>query len=148
MVKRQRVKIGLHIFEYYTLQFMLDLLCGQLFLCSGSWFFIAYQPYARAPNTYWNYIFTFKFKQSSYLFSLKNSHPCQDLNPGLPRYQADMLPIELSWLGCQHKICFQTVSLKTPLSECYVIHGLDTITKQNILHLCEMWLSLKRKHYF
>ena len=26
------------------------------------------------------------------LFSLKNSRPCQDLNPGSPRYQADMLP--------------------------------------------------------
>ena len=25
----------------------------------------AYQPYARAPNTYWNYIFVFKFEQSS-----------------------------------------------------------------------------------
>ena len=34
-----------------------------------------------------------------YLFSLKNSRPCRDLNPGLPRYQVDMLPIELSWLG-------------------------------------------------
>ena len=28
----------------------------------------------------------------------KNSRPCCDLNPGLPRYQANMLPIELSWL--------------------------------------------------
>ena len=37
--------------------------------------------------------------KSSYLFSLKNSRPCRDLNPGPPRYQADMLPIELSWLG-------------------------------------------------
>ena len=35
----------------------------------------------------------------NYLFSLKNSRPCRDLNPGLPRYQADMLPTELSWLG-------------------------------------------------
>ena len=59
--------------------------------------FITYQPYARAPNTYWNYIFVFKFEQSSYLFSLKNSLPCRDLNPGPPRYQADMLT-ELSWL--------------------------------------------------
>ena len=25
--------------------------------------------------------------------------PCRDLNPGPARYQADMLPIELSWLG-------------------------------------------------
>ena len=41
----------------------------------------------------------FKVEQSSYLFSLKNSRLCPDLNPGLPRYQADMLPIELSWLG-------------------------------------------------
>ena len=44
-------------------------------------------------------IFVFKFEQSSYLFSHKNSRPCRDLIPGPPRYQADMLPIELSWLG-------------------------------------------------
>ena len=25
------------------------------------------------------------------------------MNPGPPRYQADMLPIELSWLGSKHK---------------------------------------------
>ena len=31
----------------------------------------------------------------------ENSRPCRDLNPGRPRYQADMLPIELSWLGCR-----------------------------------------------
>ena len=35
----------------------------------------------------------------NYLFSLKNSRPCQELNPGPPRYQANMLPTELSWLG-------------------------------------------------
>ena len=35
----------------------------------------------------------------SYLVSLKNSCPCRDLNAGPPPYQADMLPIELSWLG-------------------------------------------------
>ena len=34
----------------------------------------------------WNYIFVFKFEQSSYLFSLKNSHPSRDLNPGPPQY--------------------------------------------------------------
>ena len=62
-------------------------------------FFIAYQPNTRAPNTYQNYIFVFKFEQISYLFSLKNSRPCRDLNPGPPWYPADMLPIELSWLG-------------------------------------------------
>ena len=35
----------------------------------------------------------------NYLFSLKNSPPCQDLNPGPPQYLADMLPTELSLLG-------------------------------------------------
>ena len=30
---------------------------------------------------------------------MKNSRPCRDLNPGPPRYQADMPPTELSWLG-------------------------------------------------
>ena len=35
----------------------------------------------------------------NYIFSLKNSHPCWDLNLGSPRYQAYMLPTELSWLG-------------------------------------------------
>ena len=29
----------------------------------------------------------------------ENFRPCRDLNPGPLRYQADMLPIELSWLG-------------------------------------------------
>ena len=48
-------------------------------------------------------IFIFKFEKFSYLFSLKNSRPCRDLNPGPPRYQADMLPIELSWLGSSLK---------------------------------------------
>ena len=33
------------------------------------------------------------------LFSLKNYRPRWDLNPEPPRYQANMLPIELSWLG-------------------------------------------------
>ena len=28
-----------------------------------------------------------------------NSHLCRDLNPGRPRYQADMLPIELSYVN-------------------------------------------------
>ena len=41
----------------------------------------------------------FKFKLINYLFSLKNSRPCQDLKPGPPQYQADMLPTELYWLG-------------------------------------------------
>ena len=44
-------------------------------------------------------IFLFIFKLISYLFSLKNSRPCWDLSPGPPLYQADMLPIELPWLG-------------------------------------------------
>ena len=47
----------------------------------------------------YKHILVFKFEQSSYLFSLKNSRPCRDLNPGPPWYQADMLSIELSWLG-------------------------------------------------
>ena len=46
--------------------------------------------------------FHFKFKKISYLFTLKNSRPCLDLNPGLPWYQANMLPIELSWLFIKH----------------------------------------------
>ena len=36
---------------------------------------------------------------SSYIFSLKNYRHCRDLNPGPPRYKADMLPIELSRIG-------------------------------------------------
>ena len=53
-------------------------------------FFIAYQPCARAPNIYWNYIVAFKFE---------SINPCRDLNPGPPKYQAHALPIELSRLG-------------------------------------------------
>ena len=49
-------------------------------------------------------IFVFKSEQSSYLFSLKSSRPCRDLNPGPPWYQADFLPIELSWLGYWRQI--------------------------------------------
>ena len=68
------------------------------------------------PSLCQDVIFIFKFEQSSYLFLLKNSRPCRDLNLGLSRYQADMLPIELSWLGLQSvlskncnyiKTCFQ-----------------------------------------
>ena len=33
------------------------------------------------------------------LFSLKNYRPCLDLNLVPPRYQANIQPIELSWLG-------------------------------------------------
>ena len=40
----------------------------------------------------------FKLELFNYLFSLKNSRPCWDWNPGRPRYQANMLPTELSWL--------------------------------------------------
>ena len=40
----------------------------------------------------------------NYLFSLKTSHPCRDLNPGPPQFQTDMLPTELSWLGCKQII--------------------------------------------
>ena len=36
---------------------------------------------------------------SSFLFRINNSCPRRDLNPGLHRYQAHMLPTELSWLG-------------------------------------------------
>ena len=50
-------------------------------------------------------VFKFEFEQSSYLFSLKNSRPCQDLNLGPPRYQADMLPIDLFWLGSVWGLC-------------------------------------------
>ena len=38
----------------------------------------------------------------NYLFSLKNSRPCRDSNPGPHRYQAYMLPTELSWLGYKY----------------------------------------------
>ena len=66
-------------------------------------------------NTYWNYMIRKRdhiLCPTSYLFSLKNSRPCRDLNPGPPRYQADMLPIELSWLGCCFFIRSHLPSLK------------------------------------
>ena len=43
-----------------------------------------YGPYFSHNYTYWDYIFVFKFEYISYLFSLKNSRPCRDLNPGPP----------------------------------------------------------------
>ena len=64
-------------------------------------------------SLYWNYIFVFKFKQSSYLFSLKNSCPCRDLPGFEPRTSlvpSDMLPIELSWLGINHLMQLSTTS--------------------------------------
>ena len=39
----------------------------------------------------------------NYLFSLKIFCPCRDLNLGPPRYQVDMLPTELSWLGLNYR---------------------------------------------
>ena len=44
-------------------------------------------------------VYTLNLKDpSSYIF-IEKSRPCQDLKPGPPQYQADMLPTELSWLG-------------------------------------------------
>ena len=40
----------------------------------------------------------------NYLFLLKNSRPCWNLNPRPLWYQADLLPTELSWLGSYHCI--------------------------------------------
>ena len=78
------------------------------------------------------YIFVFKFEQSSYLFSLKNSRPCWDLNPGPPRYWADMLPIELSWLGywAHSLICGYKLSKtkNVPVIICYVHWGSEIWT--------------------
>ena len=54
--------------------------------------------------------------QLNYLFSLKNYHPCRYLNPGPPWHQTDMLPTELSWLGCfqyYYSISFGTFQLIT-----------------------------------
>ena len=41
------------------------------------------------------------------LFSLKNSRLCRDLNPEPPRYQADMLPTEQSWLWLLGEVGWQ-----------------------------------------
>ena len=43
---------------------------------------------------------------TSFLVRINNSHPCWNLNLGPPRYQVDMLPTELSWLGSSHTIFF------------------------------------------
>ena len=43
------------------------------------------------------YHVTFKIKKKTFLFSIINYLPCQDLNMGLPRSQAAMLAIE-QWL--------------------------------------------------
>ena len=47
---------------------------------------------------------------------MKNSRPCQDLNPGPPQYQADMLPIELTWLQFQFKSMYLGKSKLTKLA--------------------------------
>ena len=51
---------------------------------------------------------------TSFLVRINNSHPCQDLNPGPPWYQADMLPIELSWL--LPNIAFRLIGTSTTFS--------------------------------
>ena len=50
-----------------------------------------------------HYTYNTNYNSSCY-FPLINSHPCQDLNPGPCRYQANMLPIKLSWLGSGFKV--------------------------------------------
>ena len=48
-----------------------------------------------------------------YFFSLKNFCPCRDdLNSGPPRYQADMLAIELSWFKLEMKLGWKLELLK------------------------------------
>ena len=105
-----------HHYTYYTLQIILDL----------------WSTICQSAD---NYIFTSKFEQSSYLFSPKNSRPCRDLNPGPPRYQVNMLPIELSWLGSKnlftniYKLFF------------YKIRRLLTIPNQSNLKVCSSFKS-------
>ena len=56
------------------------------------------------------------------LISLKNYLPCRDLNLGSPEYEADVLPIEPSGLGCSKKRsnlkslldCFKLPTLTVP----------------------------------
>ena len=45
------------------------------------------------------YAAPFKFEFNQLPIFIEISRPCQDLNLVLPRYQANMLPTELSWLG-------------------------------------------------
>ena len=49
-------------------------------------------------------IFVFKFEQSSYLFSLKNSRPCWDLNRGPPGTKP--ICYQLSYYGLDHQLTY------------------------------------------
>ena len=60
------------------------------------------------------------------------------ISPGSPRYQANMLPTELSWLGC----CWLTVNMLNllffsvaPRQEPLLLGGLATLTGGSLLNL-------------
>ena len=55
-------------------------------------------------TSFWPPFMVYILNLINFLFSLKNSRPCRDLNRGPPQYQANMLPTELSWLGLINRV--------------------------------------------
>ena len=88
--------------------------------------------YSILDNRWTVVIFVFKLEQSSYLFSLKNYRPCRDSIPGPPRYQADMLPIELSWLGCTFILYVYNMLIFFSANVCLLRFGLTSNRKQSL----------------
>ena len=96
--------------------FMLVLLVENIFLTTFFWIYIS------------NLI--------NILFSLKSSRPCWDLNPGPPRYQANMLPTELSWLGLITRVRkymppFKNVLIMINLIKCNQLAKIEEQKKVN-----------------
>ena len=57
-------------------------------------------------------IFVFKFEQSSYLFSLKNSRPCRDLNPDLPGTKPICYQLSYPGLDGFQRVIYKRDSMK------------------------------------
>ena len=80
----------------------------------------------RAPRTDKFYVVTIQI-QIIQLLVFFNSRPCQDLNPGRPRYKADMLPTELSWSSQSLILLFALVSFCYQKLFCLLLQYLKPI---------------------
>ena len=95
------VSSSLYCFFVFIYFYMLELLMEYFFLTTFYGLYFNHQLHITLNNFFhvsWWPLHS-NLNLINYLFSLKNSHPCGDLNPGPPRYQADMLLTELSWFG-------------------------------------------------
>ena len=76
-----------------------------------------YRPYARVPNTYWNYLFIFKFEQSSSYFHWKILALAglwtRDLPGSKPIcYQLSYPGLDIPWILSYKGLCEKILSCK------------------------------------